>query len=59
MSRESELGIEDSQKRELAAMPACPDRNATALGMRCGNAAPHAALLRIPNPESPIPATHP
>jgi len=59
MSRESGLGIGDSQKRELAAMPACPDRSTATLGMRCGNATPHAALLRIPNPESPIPATHP
>jgi len=59
MSRDSGLGIRDSQKPEPAAMPALPDHSATALGVRCGNAAPHAALFRIPNPQSRIPALNP
>ena len=59
MSRESGFGIGDSQKPELATMPACPDRSAAALGMRCGNAAPYTPPLRIPNPQSRIPALNP
>jgi len=56
MSRDSGVGIGDSQKPAPAAMPAFPARIRTATGAALSA---RAALFRIPNPQFRIPALNP